>query len=322
MSEPWLSVIVPTYNGAAYLAHTLDSIAMQTTDGVEVIAVDDGSSDATLSILKSYESRIPLRILARRRIGNWVANTNWGLAQARGRYACFLHQDDLWLPDRLRMLRRWLAREPETTLFLHPSQYIDAAGRGLGVWRCPLPEGRLRSELVIEQLLVQNFVAVPAPVFARAAALRVGGLDEALWYTADWDFWLKLAALGPTTYHARPLAAFRIHTESQTAQGISRAGDMRTQIEIVLQRHLPRWEAANPGRGAVGRTARMSLEVNHALAAWAHGDRPKWLTLASDFLALGPAGWHRFFRDSRIVERVAARLLAKTYQTRAKPLAA
>jgi hypothetical protein len=134
-----------------------------------------------------------------------------------------------------------------------------------------------------------------------------------LWYTADWDFWLRLAATGPTAYHPRPLTAFRIHGESQTAQGIARAGEMRKQIETVLKRHLPSWEAAHPGRGDVGLAARMSLEVNHAFAACAYGERPHWLALASDFLGLGPAGWYRFFRDSRIVERVGARLLATHY---------
>jgi hypothetical protein len=311
MGEPWLSVIVPTYNGAAYLAQALASIEAQGEPDLEIIAVDDGSSDATLAVLHAHSRRLPLRVLARARVGNWVANTNHGLVEARGRYACFLHQDDLWLPGRLGVLRRLVEREPQATLLLHPSRYIDARGRNLGVWRCPLPAGTLTPGSVVEQLLVQNFIAVPAPLFLRDAALRAGGLDESLWYTADWDFWLGLAATGRTVYHPRPLAAFRIHPLSQTAQGVARADDMRRQMETVLERHLPRWEAAHPGRGEVGEAARMSVAVNHALAAGAHGLRPNWLALARRFLALGPAGWFRFFRDSRLVERVAARLRAR-----------
>jgi hypothetical protein len=91
---------------------------------------------------------------------------------------------------------------------------------------------------------------------------------------------------------------------------VARADDMRRQIEAVLAAHLPRWEAAHPGRDEVGRTARMSVDVNHALAASVHGRWPRWLSLLCRFLALGPGGWHRFFRDSRILERVAARLRA------------
>jgi hypothetical protein len=163
---------------------------------------------------------------------------------------------------------------------------------------------------VVERLLVQNFIAVPAPLFARAAALRAGGLDEGLWYTADWDFWLRLAAAGPAVYHPRPLAAFRIHALSQSALGVSRADEMRCQIEQVLEKHLKEWEARFPGRAEVGRVARISAAVNHALACCAHGRRPDWLPLALRFFVLGPAGWWRFLRDSRIVDRVSARLRA------------
>jgi hypothetical protein len=312
MSEPWLSVIVPTYNGASYLPHTLASIEQQQDNRIEVIAVDDGSSDATPAILQAYARRLSLRILPRP-IGNWVANTNFGLAAARGLYACILHQDDLWLPGRLSKLRQLLTRQPQAALVFHSSRYIDAYGRNLGVWHSPVPAGRVAADRLIEQLLVQNFIAVPAPLFAREAALAVGGLDEALWYTADWDFWLKLAATGSSAYWPQPLAAFRVHRQSQTAQGVARAGEMRRQIETVLERHLRPWEAAHPGRGEVAHAARLSVEVNHALAICACGARADWLRLACNFLALRRAEWYRFFRDSRIVERVTARIKAGCY---------
>src|SRR5438093_1415934 len=83
MSDPWLSVIVPTYNGAAYLAHALDSIAGQRDEHMEVIAIDDGSADTTPQILRGYARWLPLRIF-HRRVGNWVANTNYGLSSAGG----------------------------------------------------------------------------------------------------------------------------------------------------------------------------------------------------------------------------------------------
>jgi GT2 family glycosyltransferase len=312
MSNPWLSVIMPLYNGAAYLAQALASIECQADGDIEVIAVDGGSSDATLAILNAYSSRLSIRTIRPGGTSSWVTKTNLGLSEARGEYASFLHHDDVWLPGRLRLLRQLLVQEPQAALLIHPSRYIDIRGRWLGVWRSPLNAGRWESETVIEQLLVQNFIAVPAPLFAREAALRVGGLNESLWYTADWDFWLKMAALGPTVYHPKPLAAFRIHSLSQTAQGVARAEEMRRQIESVLNKHLSRWEAAHPERKEVGQAARLSMELNHALAACAYGDRPRLLTLARGFLALGPEGWHRFFRDSRILERVAAQVRART----------
>ena len=99
MRSPWLSVIMPTYNGASYLSAALESIAIQLEKDIEVIVVDDGSTDRTISIIRAYTHRFPLRIVERNHSGNWVANTNMGLSLARGEYVSFLHQDDSpWLP--------------------------------------------------------------------------------------------------------------------------------------------------------------------------------------------------------------------------------
>ena len=140
MSGPWLSVLVPTYNGAAYLGQALNSIAAQDTADLEIIAIDDGSTDATLTILSDYSQSLPLRVIERR-VGNWVANTNLGLEHARGEWVCFLHQDDLWKPGRLAAVRRALA-ESNPTLLLAAAEFITAAGRPVGIWRCPLAPGQ------------------------------------------------------------------------------------------------------------------------------------------------------------------------------------
>ncbi len=241
MGRPWLSVLMPTYNGAAYLPPALDSIAVQKYDAIEIIAIDDGSTDETLQILRDYAGKLPLRVIERRRVGSWVANTNYGLSLARGEYVCFLHQDDCWLPGRLAALKTQAAIHPHVVLFLHATIFIDARARQLGVWRCPLPHTYrpLPPERVRERLLVQNFIAIPAPLFRREEALRVGGLDERLWYTADWDLWLKLAAAGETLYDPRPRACFRVHALSQTMRQSSDDAEFRRQHQAVLKRHLP-----------------------------------------------------------------------------------
>ncbi len=315
MSHPWLSVIVPTYNGAAYLDQALESIAAQGDDGVEVVAVDDGSTDGTTSILERYTRRLQLRIETRGRVGNWVANSNRALQLARADHVCFLHQDDLWLPGRLRVLRPLLEHAGESALVLHPTRFVNSRGQSLGLWRCPLAAGLHSSEQVIERLLVQNFIAIPAPIFSRRTALDVGGLDEKLWYTADWDLWLKLAARGTTFYHTKPLAAFRVHGGSQTMQGTTRADEMRRQLEVVLNRHLTLWQQRRPGYSRIGAVARLSVELNHVLAAVAAGRVPSWRRLVQSVLSLGLSDCHRYLRDSRIVERVQARVRASWLAT-------
>src|SRR5207248_6015 len=145
---------------------------------------------------------------------------NVGVAMATADHVCWLHQDDLWLAGRARAVREWIAAAENAALHLAPSAIIDRDGNTLGFWRCPLPVGRkLESALVTQRLLVQNFIAAPAPVFRKQAWLDCGGMDEQLWYTGDWDVWLKLASIGPVIYHDQVTTGFRIHRGSQTIAG-------------------------------------------------------------------------------------------------------
>jgi hypothetical protein len=155
--------------------------------------------------------------------------------------------------------------------------------------------------------MVQCFIASPAPAFRTELARAVGGLDETLWYAADWDFWLKLAARGRVAYCERPLAAFRIHASSQTVLRSRDGADFLRQLDLVVDRHLAGIENERL-RHRVVRVARFSNRVNTALAQKLHGRDVDWFNLAMDSLRLGPGGWVRYLRDSRICARVAARL--------------
>ena len=315
MKQPWLSVIIPTYNGQKYLAATLDSVVIQQDNNLECIVIDDGSTDNTVAIAESYQDKLPLRIIQRQQ-GNWVANTNYGMSIAQGTYVCFLHQDDRWQPGRLAAMKSAIARYPQASLYLHPSLFIAPNGERLGVWHCPLGKEKssraIAPKKMVEKLLVQNFIAIPAPIFKRQLALEKGGMDEALWYTADWDFWLKLAASGDTVYCPEALAAFRVHGDSQTIRRSSSVADFRQQMNMVVAKHLALWNKKEDSLSPIVESvANFSTEVNTTLAAMIHGESSNLLKLGWDFLRLGTFGWYRYWRDSRIQERVWARLKAK-----------
>lgn len=313
MKQPWLSVLIPTYNGEDYLPSALNSIIAQRDPNIECIVVDDGSTDSTLEILNFYSAQLTIKIVQRARIGNWVTNTNYALSVARAEYVCFLHQDDFWLKNRLEIMRRMVEQYPKINLFLHSSWFSDTKGNCLGLWRCPVPSypSLIDASMMIERLLVQNFISIPAPIFKREVALSAGGLDENLWYTADWDFWLKIASCGGTMYYPKPLSAFRVHPSSQTVLRSARLQDFQKQLEIVLEKHMALWEATKSAKRVTWQAARFSIEVNTTLAAMIHSEKTNLFRLLSSFLALGPLGWYRYLRDSRIWERVSARLKAR-----------
>ncbi|CAN5554856.1 N/A [soil metagenome] len=311
MSAPWLSIVMPTYNGAAYLRQALESIAVQQMDDVEIIAIDDGSTDDTFAILTEFETPLNLQILTRR-VGNWAANSNHGLTLARGAFVCFLHQDDFWYPQRLQLVRQQLHATPEVKLLLHACEFVDPRGHPLGPWRCPYPRAKpMTPAFVVERLLVQNFVGMPGATFHRETALKVGGLDESLWYTADWDLWLTLALVGPTVYLPQRLGAFRLHPQSQTADRSRSGEDFRQQMHLMTQRHAAAWPVTDAQlRRDVLATAQASVEINVALAAAYHQQSVSWWRLATALMELGFTNWPRLLRDSRLMERVTARLRA------------
>jgi glycosyltransferase involved in cell wall biosynthesis len=308
--RPFLSVVMPIHNGADWIRPTLESLRAEPTDGLEIIVIDSSSTAATANIVREFAKSLPLNLLERPDLGPWQKKTNLGVDLATADHNCILHQDDLWLPGRVRAVRSWIEAAPDAVLHLAPTLLINREGQRLGRWTCPLPHGSQHdSELLLSRLLVQNFVSVPAPIFSRTAWQRCGGMDEQLWYTPDWDIWLKLAGVGPVIYHHDITTAFRVHSNSLTVTGSRDETEFRTQMETVLDRHfqgisMEDWRRIEP-------TARASIEVNMSLAAASAGRfKPLGHAVAS-VLALGPSGIKRYLRDSRLHERLIPRLRCK-----------
>jgi glycosyltransferase involved in cell wall biosynthesis len=321
MHRPWLSVVMPVFNGERYLAEALESVALQGQSDIELIVLDDGSTDRSAEILQRWESRLPMRIERPPRCGNWVAVTNRGLEMGRGEFACFLHQDDVWRRDRLRVLRRMIEEVPTTDFLMHATGYIDRRGVPLGRYRPPFRESDqdLPAPEVVRPFLIQNVLSIPSALFRRQVALEGGGLDERLWYSADWDLWLRLAARGRARCVARVLAGYRLHPHTQTSLRSGDLAEFRRQHEMVFDKHFPAWRAALPDAEQIAARARFSIDVNTALAALASRQKPGWTKLAGSFAALGVGGAWSYLRDSRILERMSARVRGRLWASAPTP---
>jgi glycosyltransferase involved in cell wall biosynthesis len=310
MASPWLSVIMPVHNGENYLKEALDSVVVQAAHDIEVIVLEHGSTDSTHEILKEYMSVLPLKVISDSSLNDWIPKTNYGISAAKGQYLSFLHHDDMWLPSRLDRLKKLSGSFPEVVLFVNPSYYISESGERVGILRCPLPQhGRpMPSDLVFGRLLVQNFISIPAPFFKREAALRIGPMDERLWYTADWKYWLQLSMQGPVIYWPEPLTAYRIHTNAMTVYRSGGLVEFRQQMDTVLDQYLPIYRKQFYSRPNIPILAEFSVEANVALAGLVRHQFDDYWGLAARFLRLGPAGWYDFFRFSRLLERIFSRV--------------
>lgn len=308
MSEPTLSVVMPIYNGAKTLNATLESIVGQGDDLIEILAVDQGSDDGSRQILEDFSKRLPIQIIDAFESTNWMANTNIGLRAASAPFVTMLHQDDMWLPGRVDALIDLARKYPDAELWLHPAWFVDSENWLVGTFG---PAFGNRKRLIegheaMRALIVQNSIAIPAAMYRRTTALELGGLSEDLWYTADWDFWLKLVGAGSLAWMPQKLAAFRVHENSQTVQGSRDIQDFETQLAIPLERHMSALAKADIPRAKA--LAEASNCLNLYLAARFHKQPTSLRPFLGKFFRLGPSGWVAFLKHTRILKRIWPRL--------------
>jgi glycosyltransferase involved in cell wall biosynthesis len=192
---PLVSVIIPAYNAAATVVRALDSVLAQQGVALDLIVVDDGSTDATVEVVRERLRDVPqARLLRMERNSGVSAARNAGIAAARGAYLAFLDADDVWLPEKLKRQLACIERDPQVALVSCNSRQIGADGRVLKVGHLNRPP--VAGADAWKTLLVYNFIPTPT-VFTRTALVReCGGFDETLAVGEDLDLWIKLGTRG------------------------------------------------------------------------------------------------------------------------------
>jgi len=198
-NAPLVSVVTPTYNRSRLLRLAIESVLAQTYPAIEIIVVDDGSSDDTPAVAESFAGRITY---IRQTNQGGAAARNAGLKLARGAYINVLDDDDLMLPTKIERQVEVLEQRPEIGL-VHCGYYmVDRDGRKLEKISF-LPDGRL------EELIVLNPIWSGAPLMRRECVERVGGYRPLV--VEDWDLWLRISLAGYTFACVQePLGAYRM----------------------------------------------------------------------------------------------------------------
>jgi glycosyltransferase involved in cell wall biosynthesis len=186
--QPLASVIVIAYNCADYLGHAIESVLGQTWTRLELIVVDDGSTDNTAEVVRRVsDSRVTY---VRQMNKGPNAARNEGIRRARGDYIAFLDCDDWWLPSKLEKQIAKAAAHPEIGLVYSLAIRVDASDKERDRFDT-IVEGR-----VLDRLLLGNCIAGSASsaVVTRRAIDAVGMFDESLHYAEDWEFWIRVAS--------------------------------------------------------------------------------------------------------------------------------
>lgn len=241
---PAVSVIIPAFNRAGSVAGAVASVTGQDFTDIEVILVDDASTDGTLAVLEALVAADPrLRLLRHDRNQGAAAARNSGIAAARGALIAFQDSDDLWLPEKLRLQVAALAADPAAVAAYcamaveNPEAVGGQAGQVV-----PDPAQHPRAGNLHSALLRGSFISTQTLVVRRAALDRIGGFDPAMPALEDWDFALRLAALGPIAMVDRPLVRQRYSGNSLTLSLEKRLAGFRA----ILARHEAALAAA-PG---------------------------------------------------------------------------
>ncbi|MGQ9562054.1 MAG: glycosyltransferase [Thermogutta sp.] len=233
MTKPLVSTIIPVFNGARYLAQTIESVLAQTYPHIEIVAIDDGSTDDSPEILSRYRDRICLIQQTNQGV---AAARNRGILAARGEYIAFLDQDDWWYPQKIERQVSALVTF-EAGLAHTQTLYFDDVSQTF----CPPLDSEARPEEYVgwcfEKLLFGNAICNSSVVVRRELFARAGLCDLVIEGNTvqDYDLWLRLAKITPFTFISEPLTVFRLHSQQGT---VNRRMMLREQIKI-LYRRLP-----------------------------------------------------------------------------------
>ena len=243
-----VSTIIPTYNCAAYIAEALESILAQTYPDVEIIVVDDGSTDSTRQVLEPYRGRIIY--LHQENQGESVAR-NRGIEAAGGEFIAFLDADDLWLPTKLERQVAAMDHYPEAVLAYSYAYAVDASGRRIRFRGSDLLcQGEAGLHQVFARLVTDNMIANPGAVLMRKQFLTgMTAFDPAIRWGEDWDLWLRLSLKGPFLFIPEPLACYRMHT-AERRLAIEASDAFVRQNEEILRKvfaSLPAEQADGAG---------------------------------------------------------------------------
>lgn len=257
---PWVSVIIPSYNHAPYLRECIDSVLEQDYPHIEVIVVDDGSTDASMEILRAYGDRI---LLLQQRGGRQARARNLGFRAARGELLAFLDSDDRYLPGRISSAVEALRTAPWADVIWGDHRLIDTAGNVISEVRWVALNDDFRRELI-----AGNPICNATVTLRREALDDIGGFDERVPRVCDGAAWYQIAARGHRFLHLdRLVLDYRQHGANDSSRFAPMTRDRDTALVAAAQAYVRVGIVATPTDKAWLRNV-LVRQFSFRAAAW------------------------------------------------------
>lgn len=287
--EPVVSVVMPVYQAAAFLAEAIESLLAQSHPDFELIAVDDGSTDGSDRILEHFAKRDARVLVVRTRHEGVIRARNAGLALARAPFIACMDADDVSLPERLSLQVSALTSRPEVVCIGGAFDVIDASNRLLHRVLQPCDHAAILSMA----LQGRSPICGSNAMFRRGEVLAIGGYDEAASFVEDLELWLRLAEIGRLANLPDVISRVRFHDASQSATEQERQLDaIRDVVNRAREQRgiSARIERPPPWRPLATRRSRHTFAVAWARSAWRLGQRRTALVYAARALRIEPLG--------------------------------
>ena len=294
--KPLVSVILPSFNHATFVGEAVRSVLDQTFRDLELIVVDDGSSDRTADVVASV--RDPRLTLIRLSENRAVHPRNLALSQAGGRYVAFQNSDDTWVPGKLAAQLEVMEGGSQYAACFTAAEIIDENGRpASGTWADQIftTVDRAAASWLRHFFDVGNCLPLPSAMARRSDVIRLDAFRASLVQLADFDLWIRLAALGEFHIIPERLTNIRIIEGVNISRPSLRTGRRSTiELATVLERYTE------------------SPVIEHFDRAFA--DLPKSPTLGAKKVALSLHAWGRGGAHSLFADRTVARVMEDAHE--------
>ena len=232
MLPPKVSVVIPTYNHVKYLPYALDSVINQSYSNLEVIVIDDGSTDETAEVMKPYRSKINYFYKAN---GGTPSALNLGLSVATGKYICWLSADDALMEHKVSKQVALMESDPSLGFSYTSFVVINANGTKQYVVNSVYYPNKQET---VTKLMEGCFINGSSVMMKSSALKIVGNFDEGLSQAHDYDLWLRFFRHYSCGFIDEPLLAYRWHGENMS-QNPNVACDLIVQERA--KRLFPEW---------------------------------------------------------------------------------
>ena len=290
---PLVSVIIPAFNSARYLADAVESVFAQTYSEVECIVIDDGSTDHTNELLKELLKVHPGLKTARKTNGGPSSARNMGLRESTGDFISFLDADDVFFPDKIERQVVFLDAHPDVGLVYGDFLIATETLRPVEMYTTEMPQ-----ELEpIDALCYRNWFGVMIPLVRRTLTDRVGDFNEELAAAEDWDYWIRCAKVARISYLAGAVSLYRMHP-GQMHHDYFRM--RRACIQVATKRF-----GDDPGRL---RGTMAAIQWTHAKYLWSRHDRTAAALAVVKFAVMGGFGFHVRYIAGKLDKYVKSQL--------------